>query len=126
MPPRRAPGSPTPIIFLYLVKANQLASADPGKIKAPVLVLDSPTDLVFPAPLVEEAAETTPGAQTGTITGPNGHLNGVLAITQAADRICGVPCAVDEPAIAQRRSRSSLNELRRRRTVGLLWMLRSP
>jgi homoserine O-acetyltransferase len=73
--------------FLYLVKANQLASADPGKIKAPALVLYSPTDLVFPAPLVEEAAKKMSGAETGTIVGPNGHLNGVLAITQAADKI---------------------------------------
>jgi homoserine O-acetyltransferase len=73
--------------FLYLVKANQLASADPAKIKAPALVLYSPTDLVFPAPLVEEAAKKMSGAETGTIAGPNGHLNGVLAITQAADRI---------------------------------------
>jgi homoserine O-acetyltransferase/O-succinyltransferase len=73
--------------FLYLVKANQLASADPGKIKAPALLLYSPTDLVFPASLVEEAAKKIAGAETGTIVGPNGHLNGVLAITQAADRI---------------------------------------
>jgi homoserine O-acetyltransferase len=73
--------------FLYLVKANQLASADPAKIKAPALVLYSPTDLVFHAPLVEEAAKKIAGAETGTIAGPNGHLNGVLAITQAADRI---------------------------------------
>jgi homoserine O-acetyltransferase len=73
--------------FLYLVKANQLASADPAKIKAPALVLYSPTDLVFPAPLVEEAAKKMSGAETGTIAGPNGHLNGVLAITQAADGI---------------------------------------
>ena len=73
--------------FLYLVKANQLASADPGKIKAPALVLYSPTDLVFPAPLVEEAAKRIAGAEIGTIAGPNGHLNGVLAITHAAYRI---------------------------------------
>jgi homoserine O-acetyltransferase/O-succinyltransferase len=73
--------------FLYLAKANQLASADPAKIKAPALVLYSPTDLVFHAPLVEEAAKTMPGAATGTISGPYGHLNGVLAISQAADRI---------------------------------------
>src|SRR5262249_55550670 len=33
--------------FLYLVKANQLTSADPAKIKKPVLLLYSPTDLVF-------------------------------------------------------------------------------
>jgi homoserine O-acetyltransferase len=73
--------------LLYLVKANQLASADPSRIKAPALVLYSPTDVVFYAPFVEEAAKRIPGAETGTITGPNGHLNGVLAIGQAADKI---------------------------------------
>jgi homoserine O-acetyltransferase/O-succinyltransferase len=73
--------------LLYLVKANQLASADPSKIKAPALVLYSPTDVVFYAPFVEEAAQRISGAETGTITGPNGHLNGVLAIAQAADKI---------------------------------------
>ena len=73
--------------LLYLVKANQLASADPSKIKAPALVLYSPTDVVFYAPFVEEAAKRIAGAETGTITGPNGHLNGVLAIAQAADKI---------------------------------------
>jgi homoserine O-acetyltransferase len=73
--------------LLYLVKANQLASADPSKIKVPALVLYSPTDVVFYAPFVEDAAKRIPRAETGTITGPNGHLNGVLAIGQAADRI---------------------------------------
>jgi homoserine O-acetyltransferase/O-succinyltransferase len=73
--------------LLYLVKANQLASADPSKIKAPTLVLYSPTDVVFYAPFVEQAAQRISGAETGTITGPNGHLNGVLAIGQAAGRI---------------------------------------
>jgi homoserine O-acetyltransferase len=73
--------------LLYLVKANQLASADPSKIKASALVLYSPTDVVFYAPFVEEAAQRISGAETGTITGPNGHLNGVLAIAQAADKI---------------------------------------
>jgi homoserine O-acetyltransferase len=50
-------------------------------------VLYSPTDVVFYAPFVEEAAKRISGAETGTITGPNGHLNGVLAIGQAADKI---------------------------------------
>jgi homoserine O-acetyltransferase/O-succinyltransferase len=77
--------------FLYLVKANQLASADPAKIKVPALIIDTPTDLVFPEPLVEEtaqiiAANGTP-VETGKIVGPNGHLNGVLAIAQAKDKI---------------------------------------
>jgi homoserine O-acetyltransferase len=77
--------------FLYLVKANQLASADPAKIKMPVLLLYSPTDLVFQAPLVEAAAKQIAAAgsaiETGQLAGPYGHLNGVLAIAQAADKI---------------------------------------
>lgn len=77
--------------LLYLVKANQLAAADPAKIKAPVLLLYSPTDLVFPAALVEDSARKIAAAgakvETGQLSGPNGHLNGVLAIGQAGDNI---------------------------------------
>jgi len=77
--------------LLYLVKANQLASADPARIKAPMLLLYSPTDLVFPAPLVEDAARKIAAAgdkvETAPLPGPNGHLNGVLAIGQAGARI---------------------------------------
>jgi homoserine O-acetyltransferase len=73
--------------FIYLTKANQLASADSRRMKAPTLVLYSPSDLVFHAPFVESAAARISAAQTSTITGPNGHLNGVLAISQAADKI---------------------------------------
>ncbi len=77
--------------FLYLVKANQLANADASKIKMPVLLLYSPTDLVFQAPLVEAAAKQIAAAgasvETGKLIGPYGHLNGVLAIAQAADQI---------------------------------------
>jgi len=79
--------------FLYLVKANQLANADASKIKMPVLLLYSPTDLVFQAPLVETAAKqiAAGGAsiETSKLIGPYGHLNGVLAIAQAADQIRG-------------------------------------
>ena len=39
--------------LLYLVKANQLAAADPAKIRTPALVIYAPTDLVFPAPWLE-------------------------------------------------------------------------
>ncbi len=73
--------------FLYLVKANQLASADPEKIRVPTLVIYSPTDLVFYAPFVEAAAKKIAGAETATIVGPNGHLNGLLAISQAGEKI---------------------------------------
>jgi homoserine O-acetyltransferase/O-succinyltransferase len=72
--------------FLYLVKANQLASADPAKIRTPSLVISSPTDLVFYEPFVAEAAKTM-GAETATISGPNGHLNGILQIAPAAEKI---------------------------------------
>ena len=77
--------------LLYLVKANQLAAADPAKIKAPTLLLYSPTDLVFPAPLVEDSvkriAATGTAIDTAQVPGPNGHLNGVLALGQVAGKI---------------------------------------
>lgn len=77
--------------MLYLVKANQLAATDPAKIKAPALIIYSPTDLVFPPAWVERTAAAIAAngtkVETMTITGPNGHLNGVLHIAQAADKI---------------------------------------
>ncbi|MBV8792329.1 MAG: homoserine O-acetyltransferase [Pseudolabrys sp.] len=73
--------------FLYLIKANQLASVDPAKITVPALVIYSSTDLVFYAPTVEDGAKKMPKAETMTITGPYGHLNGVLAISPAGDKI---------------------------------------
>jgi homoserine O-acetyltransferase len=77
--------------LLYLVKANQLFSADPAKIKTPALLLYAPTDLVFAQSLVEETAKkiAAGGApvETGQLAGPLGHLNGVLAIGQAGDKI---------------------------------------
>ncbi len=90
--------------LLYLVKANQAflpgagagaASAEEGlkRVKAPALVIYSPTDLVFPAERVEAtiAVLRRNGAplETATLTGPYGHLNGVLAIAEQADRIAG-------------------------------------
>jgi homoserine O-acetyltransferase len=77
--------------LLYLVKANQLAAADPAKIKAPMLLLYSPTDLVFPATLVVDAAQKIARAggkvDTGQLPGPYGHLNGLFAIGQDGARI---------------------------------------
>jgi homoserine O-acetyltransferase len=77
--------------FLNLAKANQLAAVDPANIKVPALVLYAPNDLIFYEPLVQEtiqkiAAGGTP-VENGTLPGPTGHLNGVLAIGQAADRV---------------------------------------
>ncbi|WP_052763889.1 E22 family MetX-like putative esterase [Microvirga massiliensis] len=77
--------------FLYLVRANQLAAADPAKIKTPALIIYSPTDLVFPPDWVERTAAVIKSngtlVETVQITGPNGHLNGVLHIAQAGPRI---------------------------------------
>jgi len=77
--------------LIYLAKANQLANADPAKIKAPALILYSPTDLVFYRPLVEEGAKAiaaggTP-VETAQLPGPNGHLNGVVGVAQQGERI---------------------------------------
>lgn len=73
--------------FLYLVRANQLAGADPARIKAPTLIVYEPTDLVFPEPWIERTAAAirangTP-VETFALQGPNGHLNGVLYVQQA-------------------------------------------
>ena len=77
--------------FLYMVRTNQLASADPAKIKMPVLLLYSPTDLVFQEQQVAAAAGELAAAgstiETGKLIGPYGHNNGVFAISQAADQI---------------------------------------
>lgn len=73
--------------FLYLIKANQLFAADPARIKAPALLLYAPTDLVFPAALVEETAKKMSAAESATLPGPMGHLNGVVAIQQQEARI---------------------------------------
>jgi homoserine O-acetyltransferase/O-succinyltransferase len=77
--------------FLYLIKANQLAAADPANIRVPALLVYSPTDLVFPQPWVERTAAALREAGTPVdmvpLNGPNGHLNGLLRIAQAGDRI---------------------------------------
>jgi homoserine O-acetyltransferase len=77
--------------FLYLIRANQLAAADPARIKAPTLLIYSPTDLVFPQPWIERTAAALRSAGTAVemvaLEGPNGHLNGVLHIAQAGARI---------------------------------------
>lgn len=80
--------------FLYLVKANQLFVAGGGtldegtkKIKAPVLLIHSPKDLVFPPSGVDQTAEKLKAAglavQQVQLQGDRGHLDGVLNIKQA-------------------------------------------
>jgi len=77
--------------FLYLVKANQLASADISRIRAPVLAISTPTDALFPPAQITQALEKIAAngiaVETTQVTGPNGHWNGVLAIAQAGEKI---------------------------------------
>lgn len=77
--------------FLYLCRANQLAKVDPASIKVPTLVLYAPNDLVFYEPLVQETIQRIAAAGTpidsGTLVGPNGHLNAFTQITQRAGEI---------------------------------------
>ncbi len=77
--------------LLYLVKANQLAMTDPARIKVPTLMIYTPTDLVFFPPSIEASAKAIAASgtpvETAQIVGPNGHLNGVFAVGQAADKI---------------------------------------
>ena len=88
--------------LLYLVKANQTfvpgagagaKTAEEGlkRVKAPTLVLYTPTDQVFPQDFVKATIAELTGnglrVESGEITGPNGHLNGLTGIAQQAERI---------------------------------------
>lgn len=84
--------------FLYLVKANQLFAAGgtsladaATKIKAPVLLITQPKDLVFTADAVEKTAETLrKGGVSVTqayLQGSRGHLDGVISMKQAEGAI---------------------------------------
>jgi homoserine O-acetyltransferase len=84
--------------FLYLVKANQLfvtggSSLVEGlkKIDAPVLLITSDDDLIFPPDAVDQTAQMIKSDGTPVehlkIKGGYGHLDGVLAIDPAGERI---------------------------------------
>lgn len=84
--------------FLYLVKAGQLFVAGGGnladglkKIKAPVLLISSDEDLIFPPEAINQTAGWIRGGGTPVeqvrVKGDQGHLDGVLAIDQAGHRI---------------------------------------
>jgi len=84
--------------FLYLVKANQLFVAGGGtladglrNIAAPVLLITSDDDLLFPIDAVDRTAQLIKADGTPLehvrIRGGRGHLDGVVAIGQAGDRI---------------------------------------
>jgi homoserine O-acetyltransferase len=88
--------------LLYLVKANQAfipgsgagaKSASEGlkRIKAPALILYTPTDQVFPASWVKATAQALVDngvrVESAEIVGPFGHLNGLYAIAPQGGQI---------------------------------------
>lgn len=84
--------------FLYLVKANQLFAAGgtslsdaATRIKAPVLLITQPKDLVFTADAVDRTAETLKKGGVDVthvhIQGTRGHLDGVISMKQAEGAI---------------------------------------
>ena len=82
--------------FLYLVKANQLFVAGGGadylkKIKAPILLITQPDDLVFHADGVKQLVDGVKAAggkiEHVTLAGSRGHLDGVLSMKQAEPKI---------------------------------------
>lgn len=84
--------------FLYLVKANQLFAAGgksladaATKIKAPVLLITQPRDLVFTADTVNHTADTLKKGGVDLthvlIQGSRGHLDGVISMKQAEGAI---------------------------------------
>ncbi|BAF88328.1 homoserine O-acetyltransferase [Azorhizobium caulinodans ORS 571] len=81
--------------LLYLVKANQLfvagGDAAVSRIKAPVLLISTDEDLVFPPPVIAKTAERVRagGAKVEQVKigGGRGHLNGVVNISEAGDAI---------------------------------------
>ncbi|MDX5432399.1 MAG: homoserine O-acetyltransferase [Halomonas sp.] len=85
--------------LLYLVKANQAFLTGHGesleeglaRIEAPTLILYSESDLVFAPEGVRQTAELIEAGgtevETVTLEGKRGHLDGVVAIDQAGERI---------------------------------------
>lgn len=84
--------------FLYLIKANQLFTAGGtsladgmAKIKAPMLYITQPKDLVFTTDAVERTLKVAKDAGRDithvTIDGTRGHLDGVVSMKQAEGAI---------------------------------------
>ncbi|MFJ5370722.1 homoserine O-acetyltransferase [Bosea sp. CER48] len=84
--------------FLYLIKANQLFAAGGtsladgmAKIRAPMLYITQPKDLVFTTDAVERTLKAAKDAGRDithvTIDGARGHLDGVMSMKQAEGAI---------------------------------------
>ncbi len=81
--------------FFYLVRAGQLFGEGAAErlkaMKAPALIIYSPTDLFFPADSVKRTAEAIKAngapVETFVLDGKRGHLDGVLSIKAAEKQI---------------------------------------
>src|SRR6516165_4238509 len=75
----------------FKVEAEQLASADISRIKAPTLAITTPGDAIFYPARVEQAVAQLKANGTevelAQVTGPNGHWNGVFGISQVGEKI---------------------------------------
>ena len=84
--------------LIYLVRANQLfgegAAARLKAIKAPALIVYSPTDAFFPPDSVKRTAEAIKAngapVETFVLDGKRGHLDGVLSIKAAEKQIAAL------------------------------------
>jgi len=81
--------------FVYLVRANQLFAENAAErlkaIRAPALIVYSPTDALFPAESVKRTAEAIKAngapVELVALDGKRGHLDGVLSMKQAEKEI---------------------------------------
>ena len=81
--------------FFYLVRAGQLFGEGAAErlkaMKAPALIIYSPTDLFFPADSVKRTAEAIKAngvtVETFELDGKRGHLDGVLSVKAAEKQI---------------------------------------
>ena len=84
--------------FFYLVRAGQLFGEGAAErlkaMKAPALIIYSPTDLFFPADSVKRTAEAIKAngvpVETFVLDGKRGHLDGVLSIKAAEKEIAAL------------------------------------
>src|SRR5262249_39129631 len=75
----------------YLCKAIQLTSVDHNNIMLPALVVYAPTDKILAESSDQETIQkigaTGGSVESATLVGPNGHLNAITEIGQAASKI---------------------------------------
>ena len=98
LPVPGAPSPPTPTASSTSSRANQLFGEGAAErlkaIKAPALLVYSPTDAFFPPDSVKRTAEAIKAngaaVETFVLDGKRGHLDGVLSIKSAEKEIAAL------------------------------------